>query len=79
MGIAEQFHLEYSTYAAFVGTEEEREETIDPRVPIDAIEGEETLLNQADDLDGADLEDEMLESIPLPGEPSSEAERRQLW
>ena len=54
MGIVEQFHLEYSTYAAFMGTEEEREETAEPRVPIDAMDGEENLFNQMDDLQGAD-------------------------
>ena len=75
-GIAEEHHINKLVDTAFVGTEEYRSETEDNS--IDAIEcprdERETGL---DDYEEIDKEADMLDNMPLPGDPEFEKERKQ--
>jgi hypothetical protein len=85
-GLAESHHLDKCVDAAFVGTEEataenkeaiaENNETI--REAIDAVYGPEDEL-KADEVEARDEEADLLEKIPLPGNPVSERERKKIW
>ena len=60
---------------AFAGTVEEAEE----QPFLDAVEGPEDLRPDMDDADAVDLEKEMLDELPLPGNPKSERDRKRTW
>ena len=72
--IAETHHLDRVVDTAFVGTEEADAE----RVPIDAIDEEKDRAMQ-DNADAYDDEQDLLERIPLPGDPTSERDRKMKW
>ena len=75
-GLAESHHLDKLVDAAFAGTEEAAAEA-DPRI-IDAIHGPEDKAF-ADPADVHDDEQDLLEKIPLPGNPQGEQERKKIW
>ena len=74
--IAESHHLDRCVDAAFVGTEEAAAEA-DPRI-IDAVFGQEGEASH-DPADQHDDEQDLLEKIPLPGNPENEQKRKKLW
>ena len=76
-GLAETHHLDKCVDAAFAGTEEAAAEAEAP-VVIDGI------FSSADEkkeeaTDAYDDEQDLLEKIPLPGNPQSEQQRKKLW
>jgi hypothetical protein len=75
-GLAECHHMDKCVDTAFVGTEEAAAEA-DPHV-FDGIFGpeDEALPNSTDVFDD---EQDLLERIPLPGNPQKEQERNRLW
>ena len=77
-GIAEEHHLDNSMHDAFVGAEEDREEA-GGRNPIDSATNEEDMMLELDPIEEYDNEQDMLEKIPLPGNPRNEAARKQAW
>lgn len=73
-GIAEAHHIDKCVDAAFVGAEEasaERDKF------VDGIFDKEDESIQVDDEEAYDEEDEMLDKIPLPGNPKNERERKE--
>ena len=72
--IAESHHLDRVVDTAFVGTEEADAE----RVPIDAIDEEKDRAMQ-DNTEAYDDEQDLLERIPLPGDPTAEQDRKAKW
>ena len=72
--IAETHHLDRVVDTAFVGTEEADAE----RIPIDAIEEEKDRAMQ-DNAEAYDDEQDLLERIPLPGDPTGERDRKTKW
>jgi hypothetical protein len=75
-GLAEAHHMDKCVDAAFVGTEEAAAE---PKTPgIDGIFGPEDL-GKEDPADVHDDEQDLLERIPLPGNPQSEQQRKKIW
>ena len=75
-GLAESHHLDKCVDAAFAGTEEAAAEA-EPKI-IDAVYGHEDE-GSADPADLHDEEQELLEKIPLPGNPTNEQQRKKLW
>ena len=75
-GLAESHHLDKCVDAAFVGTEEAAAETEAP--VIDGIFSPEDEA-KADPKDVFDDEQDLLEKIPLPGNPTAEQERKKIW
>ena len=74
-GIAESHHLNQLVDVAFAGTEEAAAE----RPPIDSIPTTQDLAPNIDDEELIDNEEELLEKIPLPGNPTTETQRRKRW
>ena len=70
-GIAEAHHLDKCVDAAFAGTEEAEAEGV-AQAPIDGVFGPEDEDIDADYEEAIDEEDEMLEELPLPGNPQTE-------
>ena len=75
-GLAETHHLDKCVDAAFAGTEEAAAETEPPI--IDAVLGPDDRAS-ADPAELHDDEQDLLEKIPLPGNPTNEAKRKKLW
>jgi hypothetical protein len=75
-GLAESHHIDKCVDAAFAGTEEAAAES-DQHV-IDAVNEPEDEAS-ADPAGIHDDEQDLLERIPLPGNPKSERERKKLW
>jgi hypothetical protein len=75
-GLAESHHMDMCVDAAFVGTEEFSAET-DPRI-IDGIFGPEDEA-KTDPAETFDDEQDLLERIPLPGNPQSDQQRKKIW
>ena len=75
-GLAESHHLDKLVDAAFAGTEEAAAEA-EPRI-IDGINGPEDRA-VADPADAHDDEQDLLEKIPLPGNPQGEQARKKIW
>ena len=75
-GLAEAHHLDKCVDEAFVGTEEASAETETPI--IDAVIGPEDRAT-ADPEEVHDEEQDLLDKIPLPGNPTTEAKRKKLW
>ena len=73
---AEAQHLEQCVSVAFAGTEEARAE--DDRIPIDGIYGPEDEAQARLD-EEAEMEQDMLDALPLPGNPKGEQERKSKW
>jgi hypothetical protein len=73
-GLAETHHLDKCVDAAFAGTEEAAAEAI----PIDGIFGREDEAT-GDPVDDVDAEQDMLDQIPLPGNPITEQQRKKAW
>ena len=75
-GLAEAHHMDKCVAAAFVGTEEAAAE---PNTPgIDGIFSPEDQ-GKEDPADVHDEEQDLLEKIPLPGNPQSEQQRKKVW
>ena len=75
--ICEDRVLDKVTLHAFMGTEEEREELELP--PLDAPDEAAHGSSVLEDFPLADSEADLLESMPLPGYPEHEKERRAKW
>ena len=75
--IAEWHHLDRRVDHAFAGTEEFIAEPLE-QTPLDGIFGPEDLPVE-DAEEEFDKEQEMLESLPLPGNPQGERERKAKW
>ena len=73
--LAVEHSLDRSMNVAFAGTTEDAEE----QPFLDTVEGPEDLRPDMDDADAVDLEKEMLEELPLPGNPKSERDRKRTW
>ena len=75
-GLAEERHLDLCVDAAFVGTEEAYAER-----DSSAIDG---ILDPSDEskpvhFEAIDEEQDMLDKLPLPGDPTSERKRKETW
>ena len=77
-GLVEEDHLDRSAHVAFTGTEEDNLEVRD-RGTIDGLLEDGDRANGFDAIAEADAENELLDSLPLPGHPKHEKERRELW
>lgn len=75
-GLAETHHIDKCVDAALTGTEEAAAEA-EPRI-IDAAFGKEDE-GLADPADLLDDKQDLLEKLPLPGNPISEQTRKKLW
>jgi len=75
-GLAESHHIDKCADTVFVGTDEAAAEA-DPKI-IDAVIGQEDEAF-ADPAGIHDDEQDLLEKIPLPGNPESEQQRKKLW
>ena len=75
-GIAEAHRIEKCVDAAFVGTDEAKEEGDGQIDGIFGPEDEAILLDKEEDYDD---EEELLEAMPLPGNPQGEVERKAKW
>ena len=75
-GIAEAHHLDKCVDAAFVGTQEAADE--EQKEVLDAIYGPEDEM-RGDEIDARDEEADLIEKIPLPGNPETEAKRKKIW
>jgi hypothetical protein len=75
-GLAEMHHIDRCVDATFAGTEEAAAE---PEHPIlDGVYSPEDEANP-DAAEAHDAEQELLEQIPLPGNPESEQARKRAW
>ena len=77
----EELHLDSCVDTAFAGSiEEDAEIQLEQsQIPIDAPGDVDLQQTPADVLQEHDLEQEMLDQLPLPGNPRTEAERRRKW
>ena len=85
-GIAETQHLDKVVDNAFVGTEEAEAERdvlnidgVRDVLNIDGVLDDGDVAQQVDDDAAIDDEEELLEKIPLPGNPVTEQERKKKW
>ena len=77
-GIAESHHLDRCVDAAFVGTEEAKAEKSASKGPIDGIDDPRDE-SKPDDTRAFDDEQDLLDRIPLPGNPVTEQQRKMKW
>ena len=75
-GLAEAHHIDRCVDAAFVGTEEAAAEA--DKNPIDGCYGPEDYAQDAETI-RVDEEADLLDQIPLPGNPTSEQARKKMW
>ena len=74
-GLVESHQLDKIVDAAFVNTTEAAAEE---KATIDGIFGPEDLA-QGDEAEAFDAEQDLIDKIPLPGNPQKEQERNKLW